>query len=441
MAALRLCRERTLHRENKWIPMEKTVNGEKLHNDQKGFSLVEIIIALAVLAIIAVPICHSFVTAARTNAKARKQASANSVAENVMEGINAYTYEDLVTQFTTVSVDDFLISENCNAKSVVSGWSDAMHTVPGNTMVYQIQGVDEDVYSFDVRVTVDAAVYMAAPGEAEKFNDQELAVVTNYNAEKDYLFVQNKEDEITAYQTFASRSGSHSPAEFAGKVKRMIRIVLEKEDSPQAVRVSTTVTYTYVGTEGWIPAENAVYTKNYGTRQYITDELLRNMYICYIPNYAAKFSSSDMDEILIENEDNIDASVFLIKQKDDSGSALESKENQYVPTVRIIEGRWEETQTGAKIKLHTNYKNNLATGGEIPSGMGPKYFYSYKNSDNIERQVSGSDADALLEITEAFETQKKNRMYQVTVEVYESGAYDHFTDGTEIKRVTMLTSD
>lgn len=421
--------------------MVKKVNGRKLHNDQRGFSLVEVIIALAVLAIIAVPICHSFVTAARTNAKARKQASANAVAENVMEGINAYTYEDLVTQFTTVAVDDFLISENCDEKGVISGWSDGMHTKPGNTMVYQIRGVDEDVYSFDVRVTVDASAYTALPGEAENFNDRELAVITNYNAEKDYLFVQNKEDEIAAYQTLASRSGTHSQAELEGRIKRTIRIVLEKEDTPQAVRVSTTVTYTYVGSEGFIPAENASYTKNYGTSQYITDELLRNAYICYIPNYAARFSSADMDEILIENPDNVEASLFLIKQKDDSGSALESKENQYVPTVRITEGRWEEEQGKAKLRLHTNYENNLATGEGIPSGMGPKYCYQYRDSDNIARQADGADAKALITIGDAFETQKKNRMYRVTVEVYESGAYDHFTDGTPIKRVAMLSSD
>ena len=92
---------------------------------------MEVIIAMVVLAIIAVPICHAFVTAARTNAKARKQASANAVAENVMEGINAYSYEELVRQFAEVPVGEFLIAENCDAKSVVSGWTNPEEPLRG----------------------------------------------------------------------------------------------------------------------------------------------------------------------------------------------------------------------------------------------------------------------------------------------------------------------
>lgn len=421
--------------------MKKRNEKKQLHRDRRGFSLIEVIIALTILAIISIPICHSFVTAARTNAKARKQASANAVAENIMEGINAYSYEDLFTQFTTVPADDFLISENCDAKSAFSGWADAGCTQPGNTMVYQIQGVDEDVYTFDVKVTVDASAYTAGVGEEDNFNDQELAVITNYNSEKDYLFVQTREDEIAAYQALASRSGTHSASELEGKVKRTILIEMEQDDSPQAVRVTVTVTYKYVGTEGWIPASDAVYTKNYGTSQYVSDELLRNVYICYIPNYASKLGNPDMDEIIIDNGDNVEATFFLIKQKDDSGSALESKENQYVPTIRVTEGQWAEGQTGAYTTFHTNYANNLATDNPVPAGMGPKFGYYYHDSENVSRSATGSDAATLLHVGDAVETQKKNRMYQVTVEVYESGAYEHFTDGTELKRVAFLTSD
>ncbi len=421
--------------------MKNAKKKRQLHKNQKGFSLVEVIIAMVVLAIIAVPICHAFVTAARTNGKARKQASANAVAENVMEGINAYSYEELVRQFAEVPVGEFLISENCDAKSVVSGWTNPEGTIAGNTMIYQISGIDEDVYTFDVKITVDASPYIAGVDEEAGFNDQELTVITNYNPEKDYMFAQTKEEEILAYQTLAARSGSYSASDFEGKVKRTIRIVIDAEEEPQTVYVTNTIVYEYVGSEGWLTGTDAVYTKTYGTSQYIGDELLRNAYICYVPNYASRMATPTMDEIIIENPENVEANFFLIKQVDGSGSTLEAKENQYVPTIAVTEGKWTDGQTDAYLSFYTNYDSNLVTGAVIPSSGGAQFKYQYTDSDNQLRMGSGEDAVLLLNVGGVVETQKKNRMYQVSVEVYESGAYGHFTDGTELILVAQLNSD
>lgn len=421
--------------------MGKAGNKKKLNKNHKGFSLVEVIIAMVVLAIIAVPICHAFVTAARTNAKARKQASANAVAENVMEGINAYSYEELVRQFAEVPVGEFLIAENCDAKSVVSGWTNPEGTIAGNTMVYQICGVEEDVYTFDIKVTVDASTYIAGAGEEAGFNDQELAVITNYNPEKDYMFAQEKEDEILAYQALAARSGAQNASDFEGKVKRTICITLEKEEDPDTVFVTNTITYEYVGAEGWLTGSDAIYTKTYGTHQYIGEELLRNAYICYIPNYASRMATPTMDEIVIENADNVEANIFLIKQVDGSGSTLEVKENQYVPTVSVTEGKWEDGQSAAYLSIHTNYGTNLVTGAVIPSSAGAQFKYEYTDSENQLRSGSGEDAQLLLDAGSAVETQKKNRMFSVSVEVYDSGAYGHFTDGTALSIEAHLNSD
>ena len=55
----------------------------KLNN--KGVTLVEIIVAMAILAVVVVPFVHSFVTAARTNSKARDTLYATTIAEDIME--------------------------------------------------------------------------------------------------------------------------------------------------------------------------------------------------------------------------------------------------------------------------------------------------------------------------------------------------------------------
>ena len=67
----------------------------KLNND-KGFSLVELIIVVSILAIAAVPLMKSMGMAAKTNAKAQSIQNATSLGEHVMEEIKSSDIESLV---------------------------------------------------------------------------------------------------------------------------------------------------------------------------------------------------------------------------------------------------------------------------------------------------------------------------------------------------------
>ena len=66
----------------------KHAKEEQLNNE--GFSLVELLIAIVILSIIVVPLLHSFVTSARTNAKSRNTMHATAIAEDVMEQFEAH---------------------------------------------------------------------------------------------------------------------------------------------------------------------------------------------------------------------------------------------------------------------------------------------------------------------------------------------------------------
>ena len=75
-----------------------------------GFSLVELLIAVTILAIIVIPLLHLFVTSTRINVKSRQMLRATTVAQDIMEGLKAYTLEEVRTQFTPedgVSASDY----------------------------------------------------------------------------------------------------------------------------------------------------------------------------------------------------------------------------------------------------------------------------------------------------------------------------------------------
>jgi prepilin-type N-terminal cleavage/methylation domain-containing protein len=65
---------------------------------RKGFTLVEVIVAVALLAVVTVPIISSMVRTTQINSKARLVQKATDLGQNLMEGIREYTMEEVIDQ-------------------------------------------------------------------------------------------------------------------------------------------------------------------------------------------------------------------------------------------------------------------------------------------------------------------------------------------------------
>ena len=88
--------------------MQKHRKKRQLNNE--GFSLVELLIAIVILSIIVVPLLHSFVTSARTNAKSRTTMHATAIAEDVMEMFEAHSLEEMSAR---VNIGHFILWRKC----------------------------------------------------------------------------------------------------------------------------------------------------------------------------------------------------------------------------------------------------------------------------------------------------------------------------------------
>ena len=66
--------------------------------NNKGFSLVELLIATVILAIVVAPLLHTFVTAANTTARSRQIGDATLVSENIAERVEATALFDLFNE-------------------------------------------------------------------------------------------------------------------------------------------------------------------------------------------------------------------------------------------------------------------------------------------------------------------------------------------------------
>ncbi|MDE6606412.1 MAG: type II secretion system GspH family protein, partial [Lachnospiraceae bacterium] len=75
---------------------------ERRTGDNRGFTLLELLIAVLVLAIVIIPLLHSFVSSFRVNARSRETMRATTLAQNEMELFEKEKIEDLTdpTKFT-----------------------------------------------------------------------------------------------------------------------------------------------------------------------------------------------------------------------------------------------------------------------------------------------------------------------------------------------------
>lgn len=136
----------------------------------RGFSLIEVIAAVAILAIITGPILKSFTTAARTNYKAQSMQDATSLSEDIMEKVKSTSIEDLYLESMgtkegkigerTIDPDDttFLFGAAASTSDVF------LKTPPFNITYNNITATFGKTYDATVNISTDE--YSNLPDEA-----------------------------------------------------------------------------------------------------------------------------------------------------------------------------------------------------------------------------------------------------------------------------------
>lgn len=90
-----------------------------MKRDNKGFSLMEIVVAVALFAIVVVPVMASIVSSIRLNQRSRKLMIANDTCQTVMEGFAGMTFDQVAKTVATHYGTDDVVS-GANALSTIS---------------------------------------------------------------------------------------------------------------------------------------------------------------------------------------------------------------------------------------------------------------------------------------------------------------------------------
>ena len=152
--------------------------------DNRGLSLIEILMAIAILAIIIVPVFGSFITAARVNRDSRRVMAATNTAQTILEGFADKSYEDVKTAVGLMGTVD--LSGNYALSTLDSNYYnmstsyEALNPGPFYAASIGVSGPDELIYRGDFYRAVDLISGNGIPANTVSFNSI-AAIAANLN--------------------------------------------------------------------------------------------------------------------------------------------------------------------------------------------------------------------------------------------------------------------
>lgn len=167
--------------------------------DNKGFTLVEILVAMAVLAIVTIPLLSYFSDASKLNALSSKRHKANLAAQTVMEDFKNRELKAIAEEYQGFSGTSGQYTDGTYSSKVV----------PTSPFVFTPNGKDDPYYfqlsnyscggsKYDVRIKVDEGIYKnnrSPSGGGIIYNNEFLDYnITDVEGNKNAVIVENSND-------------------------------------------------------------------------------------------------------------------------------------------------------------------------------------------------------------------------------------------------------
>lgn len=194
--------------------------------DNRGFSLLEIIVSIVILALLLPPLLNHFMAAMRVNAEAKQVQNQNILAQSLMEEIKGKNIEDISKEFNYPKdgLDSFEAKpdgsggylrvqegEQSCVRREESGpagpYYEYSFTEKRDRPYYFVRkNVEYQGQVYDILITLDGTVYQetAADGSPVGYNSFRLPLLKEVNPGKDMVVVQSYEEEMAATVLFGN---------------------------------------------------------------------------------------------------------------------------------------------------------------------------------------------------------------------------------------------
>lgn len=441
----------------------------------KGFTLVELVIAVAILGIVISPLIANFIQSAKLNRKSKISLNATNMAQDIMEGASAYSAEEFIKMFQTGSnlkgkllpdvIEKYTSHGECdsawNADDTYFTYDAENDAVSGNLKYVKSGTTDTDLnrkdYYFVVKNvkqannTYDLRFHINTETEINK-NAKEVASIAKINAAYDAICTISKTEENSVAEEFRSKSTNtgKDASNFAEVMERTTTIAISDNGGTQTdYTVSVKRTYTIPQSQMWdlglTDSTRQIEKVDVNISNTDKDQLPRSVYLYFegmgntsMPRVAKRdgkdVNLKQTDHFVINNNTGKAITVYLIRnQKESERSEAKTVEynNYYGADVDIHSTDYAGAAENQLTEIVSNLRYHLSTPAEenvrvtqensvtpIDGVVAPANNYynaercSYKYNNNLMNEEMYKAC-----IHDGYQAEKKNYIYNVTLDL------------------------
>ena len=360
--------------------------------DDRGFTLVELIVAIVILAIVFIPLLHAFVTGAQTETKSRIQNNATTAAQSLVENIQSQKSADFRTNYVI------------NKTSPIAGTASAGGSTFDTRVSVSTTGTDNNVTNINskpisVGNRTDVMVDMTGADEDAL---AEFAALTNGHYASTDTALRNALNRTIGIKSELQKDGIYTVTvtfAYTGSISYIETTVDPKTNKTTATSVPVNFSSSAVDKET-IAAPDSATTAQLKT----AGKAAYSMYLFFAP-ILHESKTYYSDTFTIENTEakgvkpnGLDFNVFLVDIKE--GTTDGTSATNYRPSI-TYDVQNSKTQT----RVFSNVK--------MSSGSSFLRQYTAKFVDGGQRSFS---IDGTL-----VEKQQVDRAYSVTVQIFKQG--------------------
>ena len=442
----------------------------KRRDNNRGFTLVELIIAVAILAIVISPLFANFIQSSKMNLAGRKNLNAMNLAQDMMEGMSGYKGDE-IDQLVQAVVKDptnakplngtiFPATATCGAVQVLTGtdyaYADAdPDTVPDKTKKYGYKFTDVVTVTGEEHNTYNVELLIDPTGtDQEKFNNKELADISEVNQYYDAIFTQESSEVDSAITWLRGKSSDQSIPEesYKGNINRITYITIKNSGTETAPNYSVGVKREYrvanPSNFGLTDDDVCIYnTENISRME--SDKLPRSVYFYFEgmegASYVDLMGSGDPNEtIKVINTTGEDIKVYLIRTQkinpdgtpadatyqpaysDLFGCKVEiestSMTGAATENVEVVSNlRFDLCPTSEECNVRDVDENNQAIAGvTLPDGYSINGYKKYR-ADYYYNGALVTEDLYQKKFHDGYPSDEKNTIYKVVINIYEAG--------------------
>ena len=410
--------------------------------DNRGFTLLELIVAVVILGLIVAPLLHSFLTSANITRRSRATDAATNAVSNLIEDVKA---QRSIADFLDLS----LVSSSLKGEPDIS---------PAGIITYEVENYTYGTRTFNGTIMLDPTPYREEnSGIANDINDRPFVKYSangvKYGMDIDSSYdltvlhelamKRASEEAELAYQAalaaWSAAGGNpaampappdaafiqayYFPAMYTTALADLTReIKFSVYDEGDSLRVDSTMVYKSNYNVGGMP-QSFEQTITPGSLSYLKDPAI---YLFYYPLFGAK-----ADTIVVRNNPgrgaNIDienVQLFLVKQRPDatlasySGGSIASMDRDFISSAY--------PNMGMQFTLQQHYGANRATlTSNVALGLDSLELVrddlNYNNNTVLYGDVEIREQTKLpSSLVEYYKNE--NRMYNVIIELTDTAA-------------------